>query len=53
MMILLKEILELLHSQLAVLRVVDLRVRNDLQERHTHSVVVYQSIVFEVMKTLG
>ncbi len=50
---LLKEILDLLHSQLSVLRVVDFWVCHDLQERHPHTVVVYQCIVLEVVETLG
>jgi hypothetical protein len=50
---LLKEILELLHSQLAVLGVVDVRVCHDLQKRHAHTVIVYQCVVFEVVETLG
>ena len=49
----LKEILELLYSQLAVLGVVDVRVCHDLQKGHAHTVIVYQCVVFEVMETLG
>ena len=52
-MALLKEILELLHSQLAVLGVIDIWVCNNFQKGHTHTIVVYQSIVLEIVKTLG
>ena len=47
---LLQQILKFLDSELPILRVVYLWICNNLKQWHTHSIVVNQSVILEVMK---